>query len=255
MNKKNGIKLFVGGIDPETTGESLKSYFEMFTVVVHSKVEVGKKLKLPKGYGYVTVPDMRAVNRILGQDHHIDGKKVDVEIAKGKSKNGKPAQDLTELIKKEALAISNLPTNETKREDRTITSPQNHNGCIMKKYLQQPSKAQSKPIHSKMPQQQPSSLCSQIQSRGSVYMNSAAIGFDIASQRHVMSSYHKSPQGMYHYDTPQHGDFTWNSRCLGQQTVRHQVKVTEALRCLNHHPQNVRINPTGSIRFQARGRW
>lgn len=82
MNKKNGIKLFIGCISPETSAERLRSYFEVFSIVVHCKIEVGKKLKLPKGFGYVTVPDMRSINRILGKDHHIDGKKVDVQIAK-----------------------------------------------------------------------------------------------------------------------------------------------------------------------------
>lgn len=87
MNKKNGIKLFVGGITPETTQETLRSYFECFAVVLHCRVEIGKKLKLPKCYGYVTVPEMKSVYKILDYPQHIiDGKKVDVEIAKDKGK-------------------------------------------------------------------------------------------------------------------------------------------------------------------------
>lgn len=89
MNKKNGIKLFVGGFAPETTQDDLERYFEQFSLVLHIRIEFGKKLKLPKCYGYVTVPDMHAVNRILTYGEHVlEGKKIDVEIAKDKRKRG-----------------------------------------------------------------------------------------------------------------------------------------------------------------------
>ena len=67
MNKKNEIKIFVGGLSPVTTTETLRAYFESFTVVIYAKVEIGKKLRLSKGFGYVTVPDMRSVNRLVSQ--------------------------------------------------------------------------------------------------------------------------------------------------------------------------------------------
>lgn len=252
MNKKNGIKLFIGGIAPETTAECLRSYFGMFSLVVHSKVEVGKKLKLPKGYGYVTVPDMRSVNRILGQDHHIDGKKVDVEVAKGKSKGGKPAQDLAELIKKEGNPMSTLPTNDTAKVDRKIMSLQGH----MNKYFYQPSRMQPQVEHSKL------SKLIMVPSNQVLSKDPASLRrdpfepFNTNLQGHYKDLYNmefQENQLQHHLDT--NNLIASKKLCFGQQAVRPIGRVTEALRLLNHREVNLRFNPTGSSSSRARGRW
>lgn len=92
MNKPTGIKLFVGGIEAHTNTESMQAYFEQYTIVLHCKVEIGKKLMLPKGFGYVTVPNMKVANWLLSYEHHIDGKRVDVELALKKYKKKKQLQ-------------------------------------------------------------------------------------------------------------------------------------------------------------------
>ena len=252
MNKKNGIKLFIGGISPETTAECLRSYFRMFSFVVHSKVEVGKKLKLPKGYGYVTVLDIRSVNRILGQDHYIDGKKVDVEVAKGKSKGGKPAQDLAELIKKEKNPMSTLPTNETAKVERKIMSLQGH----MNKYFHQPSRMQSQVEHAKLSKLLMVPSTQVLSKVPTSPRRDPFEAFNTNLQGHHMDLYSMEFQGNQLQDHSDTNKLNATKKlCLGQQGVRPTSRVTEVLRRLNHREVNLRFNPAGSSNQRARDSW
>ena len=116
MAKSNGIKLFVGGIDPITTRESMQAHFEQFTCVLHCKVETGKKLRLSKGFGYVTVPNMKIVEWLLSFDHVIDGKKVDIEIAIKKNKKKKVHGCFDEATPQTG-GISMITTGITRKEN------------------------------------------------------------------------------------------------------------------------------------------
>lgn len=122
MGKSSGIKLFVGGIDPETTKESMQAYFEQFTCVIHCKVETGKKLRLSKGFGYVTVPNLRIVEWLLSFEHHIDGKKVDIEVAIKKPKKVKQYALAYEETPPFKYGIYNLETGLTSNYNRPIKS-------------------------------------------------------------------------------------------------------------------------------------
>lgn len=250
MNKKNGIKLFIGGLSPETTSHSLKAHFEMFSVVVHSKIEVGKKLKQPKGYGYVTVPDMRAVTRILSHQHKIDGKIVDLEIAKGKSKGGRPAEDLNVFFDKEKTPSSFLPTNETRREPRKITSLLGHKGAVFNKYFSQTAQA---PAISSQAQNQ--TLNSQVSKRVSEFGFVSTNEFNKRNQRQNQTTSYNHDQGALLRAAPATACKGANQQqCFGQQ-IRPALRVTETFRPLNHRGENLRFNPTGLRFVRVRGRW
>lgn len=154
MGKKNGIKLFVGGLAPETTADTLREYFEMFSVVFHAKVALAKKLRIPKGFGYVTVPDMKSVNTIMSSKHLIDGRSTDIEIANSKNtKTASPTlQPNRSTIKKAPEAtiesllcqpksiqgkptFSSFPTNSTQKCFRPIKNITNYNGGFFNRFL------------------------------------------------------------------------------------------------------------------------
>ena len=254
MNKKNGIKLFIGGISPETTADTLRSYFQIFAMVVHSKVEIGKKLKLPKGYGYVTVPDIRSVKKIISQEHYIDGKKVDVEIARGKTKGGKPAEDLAGLMKKEESLISTFPTNETVKASRKIEGLQGH----MNKYFHQQVIINHHDGHSKQ-YQLPLAQSSNNRPRDLPFpqvISAIAMNTDSGISK-IERNLHDRPQQQNqqsYLSNTNNFDFS-SQACFGQhRSLRSYCRVSKALRYLNHSEINTRFNPTGSFFSRVRGR-
>ncbi len=135
MGKSSGIKLFVGGIDPITTKESMQSYFEQYTCVIHCKVETGKKLRLSKGFGYVTVPNMKIVEWLLSFEHHIDGKKVDIEVAIKKPKKKKPFAPIFEETSPFKYGIYYIDTGLTSNSNRPNKSFLDIDSSNLKGYI------------------------------------------------------------------------------------------------------------------------
>ncbi|KAM3308230.1 heterogeneous nuclear ribonucleoprotein A0-like [Capsicum chacoense] len=69
-------KLFVGGIAPETTEESLMKYFSQFGEITDSVI-ISNKRGSPRGYGFVTYAESEIANEVLEEDHIIDGRAVE----------------------------------------------------------------------------------------------------------------------------------------------------------------------------------
>ena len=70
-------KLFVGGLAPTVTTESLRAYFAQFGKVVDATVMVDRDSSRSKGFGFVTFEDIDNVERLLGIGLlEIDGKLV-----------------------------------------------------------------------------------------------------------------------------------------------------------------------------------
>jgi RNA recognition motif-containing protein len=84
MTANSAAKLFVGGLAPETTDESLRNYFEQFAAVKQAKIMRSKKLKIPQGFGYVTVVNPSTAYSIMNQRHFLHGRLLDVKIAEQK---------------------------------------------------------------------------------------------------------------------------------------------------------------------------
>ena len=75
-------KIFVGGLNLETTDESLKNYFSRWgncvDVVVMRHSDTGK----PRGFGFVTYENVESVDAVLNvESHTLDGKKIDPKRA------------------------------------------------------------------------------------------------------------------------------------------------------------------------------
>ncbi|KAH7100444.1 RNA-binding domain-containing protein [Auriculariales sp. MPI-PUGE-AT-0066] len=75
-------KLFVGGLAPTVTTDSLRAYFSQFGKVVDATVMVDRDSSRSKGFGFVTFEDIDNVERLLGIGLlEIDGKLIDVKLA------------------------------------------------------------------------------------------------------------------------------------------------------------------------------
>jgi hypothetical protein len=79
---ENGVeepgKMFVGGLSWTTTAETLKAYFSQYGEVEDSVVMYDRQTMRSRGYGYVTMKDPEAVQRVTTtRPHIVDGKQID----------------------------------------------------------------------------------------------------------------------------------------------------------------------------------
>ena len=82
-------KIFVGGLNGNTTDGSLQQYFQTFGAVPDSKVIMDRDTEQSKGFGLVEFADSQTVDAILGQGgHSIDGQQVKVNTAKARGSGG-----------------------------------------------------------------------------------------------------------------------------------------------------------------------
>ncbi|KAM3268677.1 heterogeneous nuclear ribonucleoprotein 1 [Capsicum chacoense] len=72
-------KLFVGGIAWETGEESFRKYFSRFGEIADCVIMMDKVSGRPRGFGFVTFADPEVANKVLEEDHVIDGRTVEVK--------------------------------------------------------------------------------------------------------------------------------------------------------------------------------
>ena len=83
------MKIFVGGLNFETTDDDLRQHFEKFGEVTDCKVITDRETEQSKGFGFVSFSDSQTVDSILAQfEHNIDGRQVNVNKAKARSGGG-----------------------------------------------------------------------------------------------------------------------------------------------------------------------
>jgi len=84
-------KLFIGGLNYETTDESLKTYFEQFGEVIDCIVMKYKDSERSRGFGFVTYSSTDMVDAVQqNRPHTIDGTKVETKRATPREEAGKP---------------------------------------------------------------------------------------------------------------------------------------------------------------------
>ncbi|KAG0364823.1 hypothetical protein BGX24_004439, partial [Mortierella sp. AD032] len=74
-------KMFIGGLNWETTDESLKKYFSHYGELTDCMVMKDPMTNKSRGFGFLTFTDHRNVDAVLKEDHHLDGKMIDPKRA------------------------------------------------------------------------------------------------------------------------------------------------------------------------------
>ncbi|KAF4399314.1 hypothetical protein G4B88_022397 [Cannabis sativa] len=75
----SGRKLFVGGVSWSTSKGQFEKYFSQFGEITDSVIILNKHSGNPRGFGFVTFANPTDADKVIEQDHVIDGKKVDVK--------------------------------------------------------------------------------------------------------------------------------------------------------------------------------
>ncbi|VAI45600.1 unnamed protein product [Triticum turgidum subsp. durum] len=72
-------KIFVGGVAWETTEESFSKHFGKYGAITDSVIMKDKHTKMPRGFGFVTFSDPSVIDKVLEDEHNIDGRTVEVK--------------------------------------------------------------------------------------------------------------------------------------------------------------------------------
>ncbi|KAI2467560.1 hypothetical protein F4781DRAFT_401917 [Annulohypoxylon bovei var. microspora] len=78
--KEDG-KMFIGGLNWETTDESLRDYFSQFGEVTECTVMRDGATGRSRGFGFLTFKDPKTVNIVMVKEHFLDGKIIDPKRA------------------------------------------------------------------------------------------------------------------------------------------------------------------------------
>jgi RNA-binding protein Musashi len=90
------LRLFIGAITLETTKEMLMNHFQQFGNIKSAEIVYEKKTskiypiswhvsnffsEISKGFGFVSCADQETFERIIKNQHTIDGKRIDCNVA------------------------------------------------------------------------------------------------------------------------------------------------------------------------------
>lgn len=83
--KTKSRKVFVGGVPPTSTNESLRDCFAKFGPIAEAQIMKDRVRGRSRGFGFVTFEDDDSVTKVLSvPEHRLDGKLVDVKRAEPK---------------------------------------------------------------------------------------------------------------------------------------------------------------------------
>ncbi|KAG0148562.1 hypothetical protein CROQUDRAFT_105647 [Cronartium quercuum f. sp. fusiforme G11] len=74
-------KMFVGGLNWETSEDTLKHYFSQFGAVVHCTIMRDPTNGRSRGFAFLTFADPAVVNKVMVKEHFLDGKLIDPKRA------------------------------------------------------------------------------------------------------------------------------------------------------------------------------
>ncbi|KAJ9667812.1 hypothetical protein H2201_001998 [Coniosporium apollinis] len=73
--------MFIGGLNWDTTDQSLKDYFSQFGEVTECTVMRDGATGRSRGFGFLTFKDPKTVNIVMVKEHYLDGKIIDPKRA------------------------------------------------------------------------------------------------------------------------------------------------------------------------------
>nr|XP_010907705.1 heterogeneous nuclear ribonucleoprotein 1 isoform X1 [Elaeis guineensis]XP_019702544.1 heterogeneous nuclear ribonucleoprotein 1 isoform X1 [Elaeis guineensis] len=115
-------KLFIGGVSWDTDDDHLREYFRTYGEVVEAVIMKDRTTGRARGFGFVVFADPAVAERVLMENHIIDGRKVEVKKAvprvdqhilnrNNTSIPGSPGPDRTKKI-----FVGGLPSNITESD-------------------------------------------------------------------------------------------------------------------------------------------
>lgn len=89
---KDEGKMFIGGLNWETTDDSLRNYFNQFGEVIDCTVMRDNATGRSRGFGFLTFKEPHCVTEVLKKEHFLDGKIIDPKRAIPREEQDKTAK-------------------------------------------------------------------------------------------------------------------------------------------------------------------
>ncbi|MGH0118661.1 UNVERIFIED_CONTAM: hypothetical protein FKN15_027744 [Acipenser sinensis] len=85
MKKEPVKKIFVGGLNPETTEEKIREYFGTYGEIESIELPMDPKTNKRRGFAFITFKEESPVKKILEKKYHnVSGSKCEIKIAQPK---------------------------------------------------------------------------------------------------------------------------------------------------------------------------
>ncbi|XP_006659294.1 heterogeneous nuclear ribonucleoprotein 1 [Oryza brachyantha] len=97
-------KIFIGGLPKDTTMGTFKEYFGKYGEIVDAVIMKDRFTQKPRGFGFITFADPAVVDRVIEDNHVINGKEV--EIKRTIPKGAAPLKD----FKTKKIFVGGLPS-------------------------------------------------------------------------------------------------------------------------------------------------
>ena len=81
-------KIFVGGLSWDTTKEAMEGYFSQFGEITDVALITDPNTGRSRGFGFVTFSDGDAIKAVEGQEHELDGRRIDPKKARARGERG-----------------------------------------------------------------------------------------------------------------------------------------------------------------------
>ncbi|CAN4082403.1 unnamed protein product [Withania somnifera] len=110
-------KIFIGGLARETTSAQFVKHFGKYGEIIDSVIMKERRTGQPRGFGFVTYADPSVVDKVIEDDHVINGKQVEIKrtIPRG---GGSSSKD----FKTKKIFVGGIPTTVSEDEFRDFFS-------------------------------------------------------------------------------------------------------------------------------------
>ncbi|KAI8814048.1 hypothetical protein BJ742DRAFT_322047 [Cladochytrium replicatum] len=114
------MKVFVGGLNWDTSEDKLRAYFSQFGTIAQCVIMTDSATKRSRGFGFVTFSDPSVVDAILSRTHVLDGKTIDPKRAIPKSsivvapeipQSVQPQQQQQQIMMQSNLSTESIASN------------------------------------------------------------------------------------------------------------------------------------------------
>jgi len=120
MDNSYGKKLFLGGLAPHSTQESIRAYFSNYGVVQECILMVDRLTNRSRCFGFITMRDKEDIDRILASEQIVDGKRVDCKLAVPREASVVPpaAPEIQPVLRTKKMFVGGLSPEVTDQDFR-----------------------------------------------------------------------------------------------------------------------------------------